>query len=174
MVPRRVDGVAERTVQVGVNGNHGLVVERGSPRLTGKKGNLIRWPGHASVRRLRHSHLRAVDGSARAKEHDNVAVIDIAPRVPGNAGIGAEVEAIVRPRWRKRRVNAAPGFAAVAGEERTHGQPLDLIRPGDDLARVGRVDRDRRLALRAGLIAGVYVLAYRDAICPAPIPSRRA
>src|SRR5438105_5028668 len=152
VIPGRIDRVAERAPQVGVDGDHWLVIELGGPRL----GDEVRvHPGLPSVGRPAYRHGGAVDRTAAAEENHDPAVIDVAFRVPGDAGIGAEVEPVVGPRGRQRKIDAAPGLAAVAGKERPHGQAIDLIGASHDLARIARVYGDRGLALGTSFVAGV-------------------
>ena len=158
VIPGRIDRVAERAPQVGVDGDHWLVIELGGPRL----GDEVRvHPGLPSVGRPADRHGGAVDRTAAAEENHDPAVIDVAFRVPGDARIGAEVEPVVGPRGRQRKIDTTPGLAAVGGREGSHGQSIDLVRSGHDLARVARVYGDRGLALGTIFVAGVHIRTDR-------------
>ena len=158
VIPGRIDRVAERAPQVGVDGDHWLVIELGGPRL----GDEVRvHPGLPSVGRPADRHGGAVDRTAAAEENHDPAVIDVAFRVPGDARIGAEIESVVGPGRRQRQIDAAPGLAAVAGKERPHGQAIDLIGASHDLARIARVYGDRGLALGTSFVAGVDIRTDR-------------
>src|ERR1019366_10016430 len=83
-IPRHIDVVAEGAFEVGVGGDHGLVVEVVLATGEGKEGDVrVR---HPTVAGTRHRHLGAVDGafaSAVAEEDNNVAVKHVSTCVEG-------------------------------------------------------------------------------------------
>ena len=91
-VPRRIDAIAIRRRGIPIDRDHRLVVEVVGAAGKREVGHLR--PGAARVGRASDGHRRAVYARAVSEEDDDIAVEEIAARVPGKRRIGTEVDAV--------------------------------------------------------------------------------
>src|SRR6185295_7534798 len=82
-------------------------------------------------------------------------VVGVALLVEGHGGVGAEA---IHRRGRQRQLGVLPGLTAVEGLIDAHrAVGADAVGAADQVVRIGRVDGDVRLRLRAGLVGDVDV-----------------
>ena len=159
-VPRHVDVVAERRGGIRVRRDHRLVVEVIFAAVEREVRHArIRF---AAIRRFRYGQLSSVDAVTVSEEDDDVTVKEVAARVERQRRIRAEIDTVRADRRRKRSIDAAPRFAAVAREISAHRQTENLVGSARQILRVRWVDRDVRLALRAAFVRHVHVAAGRN------------
>ena len=156
-VPRHVDVVAERRGRRIVRRDHRLVVEMIFAAVEREVRHArIRF---AAIRRFRYGQLSSVDAVTVSEEDDDVTVKEVAARVERQRRIRAEIDTVRADRRRKRSIDAAPRFAAVAREISAHRQTENLVGSARQILRVRWVDRDVRLALRAAFVRNIHVAA---------------
>ncbi len=155
MIPGHVDPVVMVAGPApGIDGDHRLVVELARSRL---RVEIRRAPRCTPVAGSRDGHRGPVDAAPGAEEDHDVGVEGVPGRVKGEPRVTPEVEAVVGARWRQRQVDPGKRRASVERVHRAHREPLDLIRAGDDIPRICRIDRDRRLALGSTFVARIDV-----------------
>src|SRR6266550_369363 len=89
-----------------------------------------RWIGLPAIGRASHSHFSTVDAVAPGKEHDDIAIEEIATTVEGQGGIRSKIDTTLRFWRRQREIYSAPAGSAIGREITTHRQPEDFVGTG--------------------------------------------